>query len=350
MSTFDVAARAGVDAAAGSDLLAGVAAALPAGFWSAACVVGVSGGGDSVALLLALHRLADVDARLVVTHVEHDLRDSASRDREFVAQLATQLSRPCVVRHVAVRTADRAGEGLEATARRLRYAALAEVARECGARHVAVAHTADDQAETVLHRILRGTGLTGLGGMAAARELCPGIGLVRPLLGLPRDLVRAGLVSFGVGWCEDETNADLRHARNFLRHEILARCTAGPYPAAPSALARLAGQAAAAGAALRSAAGHLLESHAVRQADGSVVVRTAGLAGLHPHLQAELFVALWIREGWPQRDMSARHYAALADRLRAVSQGAATAPLELPGPVRMTAGRDRLELARTGST
>ena len=101
---------------------------------------------------------------------------------------------------------------------------------------------------------------------------------------------------------------------------------------------------------MRSAAEHLLETHAVRQADGGVVVRATGLAGLHPHLLAELFVALWEREGWPQRDMSARHYAGLADRLGAVARGVAATPCELPGAVRMTTGRDRLELFRIDRT
>jgi tRNA(Ile)-lysidine synthase len=190
---------------------------------------------------------------------------------------------------------------------------------------VLVAHTAADQAETILHRVLRGTGPAGLAGMAAARALCEGVALLRPLLHLPREDVRAFLAAEAEAWREDESNADVRHARNFLRHEVLARCVAGPYPAAEAAVVRLGGQVGRLAVALRSAANHLLEIHARRHADGTVVLRTDGLVGLDPHLLAELFVALWEREGWPRRDMTARHYERLVDMAGNASPAGRTA-------------------------
>lgn len=195
-----------------------------------------------------------------------------------------------------------------------------------GARHVVIGHTADDQAETVLHRVLRGTGLHGLAGMRAARELAPGVSLLRPLLGVPRCVVRDFVVRLGQAWREDESNLDRDYARNFLRHEILARCESGPFPDAAAAIRRLAAQAATASAAIRSAADLILDTHTTRHADGSVVMRTQGLAAAAPHLAAELFAALWQREGWPQRDMTARHYASLAALLRDESPSAADFP------------------------
>lgn len=321
-------------------LLGPLAAALPAtGFWSMPVLVACSGGADSVGLLLGLHRLAPATARLVVAHAEHDLRAAAAADREFVARLAARLGLPFAWRRIAVRAEPPGGEGIEARARRLRYEFLEQAALERAARHVVVAHTADDQAETILHRLLRGTGLAGLAGMPAARPLGPGVSLLRPLLAVSRSEVREFLAVAVQGWCEDESNADTGFARNFLRHEVLARCAAGPYPAASAALVRLGRQAARVAGAVASAAEHLLEAHSVRQADGSVLIRAAALAALDPHLVAEVFVALWRREGWPRRDMTARHYVRLA-RLVVEAQAA-----DLPAGIRVEpAGPGRLRL------
>jgi len=298
-----------------------VAAALPAAdFWTMPVLVAVSGGADSMALFEALRRLvpAGLERRLIVAHAEHDLRDSAAADRVFVVDAAGRRGIRAVWRRLRV-CDDRGGEGVEGRARRLRYEFLAEAACDHGCRHVVVAHTADDQAETILQRMLRGSVLAGLGGMAAARELVPGVSLLRPLLGVRRAEVRRFLEAIGIAWRDDPTNDDPRYARNFLRHEVLASCAAGPFPAATESLARLGRQAAVVAAAIRSAAEHLLERNASRQTDGSILMRTRDLQGLDRHLVAEVFVALWKREGWPLRDMTARHYAGLADLVQDAS-------------------------------
>jgi len=311
-------------------LAAAVPAAGPGGF---PVVVAVSGGADSVALLLGLVQLGT--PRLMVAHAEHDLRAEAAGDREFVGQLAERLGLPWAWRRLAVRErgGQPAGEGLEARARRLRYAFLGEVAREVGARHVIAAHTADDQAETILHRVLRGTGLAGLAGMRGGRELCDGVALLRPLLGVTRRSAREFLGRAAADWREDASNADTTRARNFLRHDVLPRCQAGPYPAATASLVRLAAQAAGAADALACAAEHLLEVHGQRQEGGGIVLRTAPLAGLDPHLVAEMFAALWRREGWPRRDMTAHHYQSLARLCRDAARHPAGGT-DLPGGVR----------------
>src|SRR5436309_8682673 len=145
-----------------------------------AWVVAVSGGGDSVGLLRALHEVAPrAGLTLSVAHLDHGARGDASRaDASFVADLAGTLGLPFDLGHWA---ATRPGH-FEADARRARYAWLAGVARARGSRHVAVGQTLDDQAETVLHRIVRGTGLRGLAGIPSRRSLAPGVALVRPLL------------------------------------------------------------------------------------------------------------------------------------------------------------------------
>ena len=265
-------------------------------------------------------------------------------DRRFVEALAARLGLRCESQAFAVRDRlDDDGEGIEARARRLRYEFFAALAHASGARHVAVAHTADDQAETILHRALRGTGLAGLSGMPAARGLCEGVALVRPLLQLPREVVRRHLASSGEPWREDASNLDVRHARNFLRHEILPRLAAGPYPAAPASLRRLGEQAARMSGALASAARHLLDEHASRHAGGRLVVRTGALSTLDPHLVAEFFVAAWSREGWPQRDMTVRHYESLA---ALAIDGRSRSAIDLPGGIRARrVADDMLEIA-----
>jgi len=325
-----------------SGFLGALAAGLPKhGFPSSATVVAVSGGADSVALLLGLCSLAEREAasgRLLVAHARHDLRGAAAEeDATFVAQLAAGRGIECVVRDLQVRDPGTVrGEGIEGRARRLRRAFFTDIARERGARCVVLAHTADDQAETILHRSLRGTGLAGLAGMTTARHLSDGVSILRPLLAVPRRMVREYLQACGQPWREDATNTDVRFARNFLRHEILPRCESGPYPAATTSLVRLGSQAAVVAGALRSAAEHLLETHSHRHADGTTVLQTRSLAGLDRHLIAEIFVALWHREAWPQRDMTARHYSQLAAMAVSSADAAGAAPpaIDLPGGIR----------------
>lgn len=335
-----------------SAFLAGLAAALPAnGFWTTPLVIGVSGGCDSTALVRGLEHLApdDVHHRMIIAHAEHDLRAEAACDRAFVSDLATRLGMPFAARRIAVRGPDGGRDGLEARARRLRYDFLREVARDHGARYVLVAHTADDQAETILHRALRGTGLTGLAGMRPARALAAGIGLMRPMLRLPRSAARDFLADIGQPWCEDASNADTRYARNFLRHAVLQPCVAGPYPAAPAALGRLGELAAGLAASVEAAALQLLATHSQRHSDGGVLVRAADLATLPRQLRAELFVTLWRREGWPARDMTAGHYGCLADLLACSGLDPQSArPLELPGGCRATPERAGLLITPRG--
>jgi tRNA(Ile)-lysidine synthase len=335
--------------------LDGLAAGLPGGgFFAAPFVVAVSGGGDSVALLLGLHalaRAADAPDRLVVAHGLHDLRDEAAADAEFVRRLAADLCVRCVVAPLSVRHGG-GGEGVEARARRLRYAFLAGAAHDHGARHVAVAHTADDQAETILHRALRGTGVAGLAGMRRSRELAAGVALVRPLLDVSRAAARDYLRSVSQAWCEDATNADTRRARGFLRHELLPRCEEGPYPAATAALTRLGRQAAEVAATLAAAADVVLEAHAAVGPDGGFVIAAPRLARLDPPVVTAVFAAVWRRAGWPLRDMTAAHYGRLAALVAAAAAAPAAAPTpgcDFPGGVRVELARDgRLTLARRG--
>jgi tRNA(Ile)-lysidine synthase len=186
--------------------------ALPVG---ARLLVGVSGGPDSAALAGALAKLAP-RLRLEIAalvHVDHQLRASSKDDAAVARRLAEALDLPFHLQRVHVE----AGEGPEGGARRARYRALAELAVKLGASCVAVGHTRTDQAETVLLRLFRGAGLRGLSAMAPSRRLADGVQLVRPLLAVSRDEVRAYRASLALPCCEDPTNQDLRYRRNALR-------------------------------------------------------------------------------------------------------------------------------------
>lgn len=181
--------------------------------------VGVSGGADSVALLLLLSELREVlGLRLLVLHFNHRLRGADSdADEAFVAELAGQLGLEFVAGREAVAARARAeGWNLEDAARRLRYDFFDRIVREGRADRVAVGHTADDQAETVLAHILRGTGLTGLAGIYPVRGH-----MVRPLVELRRAALREYLLARGQLWREDASNLDQTRLRARIRHQLL---------------------------------------------------------------------------------------------------------------------------------
>jgi tRNA(Ile)-lysidine synthase len=181
--------------------------------------VAVSGGADSVALLRLLHRLQDdLGITLAVVHFNHALRGAESEaDAAFVRELAGVLQLDFLAAREDVgREAVRQRWNLEDAARRLRYAFFERVIAAGEATRIAVAHTADDQAETLLAHLIRGTGPTGLGGIH------PVVGaIVRPLLGTRREILREYLRAHGQRWREDSTNQDLQRTRARIREQLL---------------------------------------------------------------------------------------------------------------------------------
>jgi len=214
-------------------------------------VTGVSGGADSVALLLLLREVAaPLRLRLVVAHLNHGLRPDAAWDARFVEALAAAWGLPYMSETEDVRAwARRQHLSLEAAAREARYAFLQRVAaaQRCGV--VAVGHTADDQVETLLLRLLRG----GRPGGMWPRRALGGVVLVRPLLDCWRRDLRALLAERGVPWREDPTNLDRRHLRNRVRHDLLP-ALAGYIPDGQNKVKQSADLLAAEDAALTAAA------------------------------------------------------------------------------------------------
>jgi tRNA(Ile)-lysidine synthase len=200
-------------------------------------LVAVSGGADSVALLRLLVDINRSDYwrwTLVVGHVDHGLRGAASRqDARFVAALARKLGLACAVRRLALP----AGSSEDA-ARQKRLQALSAMCRARKCVGVVMAHHADDQAETVLMRIFRGTGIDGLAGMTARSQVA-GMNVFRPLLHVRRAALRDYLGHVRQTWREDETNATDQYLRNRLRLQVMPLIES-LWPRAVEALGRLA--------------------------------------------------------------------------------------------------------------
>lgn len=185
-------------------------------------LVGCSGGRDSVALLGLLALLAESDQlSLTVGHVNHGLRAASVREAAHVEQLATQLGLPVMMRRLEL---DGDSPGLPARARDARHAALHRMRTDLGAHRLALAHTATDQAETVLLHLSRGAGLRGLGGMQVVE---PHSAVVRPLLDLPRSETGPLCSQLGLAYVDDPTNDDLDHPRVRIRQEVLPRLAQG---------------------------------------------------------------------------------------------------------------------------
>jgi tRNA(Ile)-lysidine synthase len=203
--------------------------------------VGVSGGADSVALLRILADLrTDLGMMIVVLHFHHQLRGAeADQDERFVKSLAGEFHFEFEAGRADV-SGEAAANGwnLEDAARRLRYQFFSSVAKARGLNRVAVAHTADDQAETVLSHLLRGTGLAGLAG------IYPVAGpIIRPLIDLRREELRKFLSELGQSWREDASNQDTSRTRARIRHQLIPLLVRDFEPAAVTRLARLAAHA-----------------------------------------------------------------------------------------------------------
>jgi tRNA(Ile)-lysidine synthase len=304
-------------------------------------VVAVSGGPDSVALLRALR--AVYEGQLIAAHLNHVLRAAESdSDEQFVRDLAraTEVTFACTRRDIA---AEAAGHNLEATARRVRYQWLTDLARERGATWVATGHTAGDQAETVLLQLLRGTGWNGLAGIAVRRRLEDGIDLVRPLLSCRRDDVVAFLRQLGQEFRVDASNADLSFTRNRIRHELLPRLAAEYNPRVVEVLARLAAQASELSRKEAQAADELLRLAERPRAGSLLIFDRRTLATASRSLRRLVWRAIWRRENWPRLGMGFREW----DRLAALARGGPAA-LDLPGRLRARRRQDVIQVGPIG--
>jgi tRNA(Ile)-lysidine synthase len=319
--------------------LASLAAAWPPPDWEDVTVlVAVSGGADSIALLRGMAALRSAGpGRLVAAHFNHGLRGADSDgDETFVAALCEKIGLHCERGRgqIDARGA-RQGDGLEAAARSVRYAFLAAAARRHGARYVATAHTANDQAETILHHILRGTGLDGLAGMPRARILCDGVTLIRPMLGLRRAEVLAFLDSLGQPYREDAMNADVSLTRSRIRHALLPMLAAEYNASVEDALLRLGRLAGEARDVIDGLVAPLFAAAVRREGpdQGEAAIDCQRLAGQPPYLVRELLSHVWRERGWPAQEMGFAEWHELAEMADSEATRAAPPQRNFPGGV-----------------
>jgi len=308
-------------------------------------LVGVSGGADSVALLRALVLLRDeLQCELTVVHVNHQLRAAAQDDAVWVRALCDSLQARCCIETVDIAAeAARTRRGIEETARSARRQLFEAISAEIGCTQVAVAHTADDQVETILHHLIRGTGIAGLRGMAASHVLAGGVRLLRPMLSVSRSDVLAFLHGLDQPFREDETNTDERMTRNRIRHDLLPLLESSYNPAIRAALLRLGEQAADLEEFVASEAEALLQRTLFDSSANVCRLDVCRLAEAPRHLVRECFVRLWRRQHWPRQGMGFIEWNRLA---HIVHDGHA---ITLPGQIRAETRHQLLFIERTAT-
>ena len=325
-------------------------------------VVGCSGGADSVALLRALaeihqsplnpadsstlgsnpsHESTPPRGWIVAAHHHHGLRgEAADRDQALTVELARQLGVDFVVGRGDGNRQD------EASLRGERHAFLRRVAEQAGARYVALAHSADDNVETLLHHLLRGTGPLGLCGIAPFRDLGPDLVLAHPLLAVRREQIRQALHSIGQEWSEDASNRDPAYQRNWIRHELIPQLESR-YPKATESMIRTIESQTSWRTLVDERARLWLEAVCVGGNDpgdhGEGAILQQGLA--EDGLAAEAVVVrglqqLWDRRSWPRGAITAGHWTRLAATLASKQPDR----YMLPGDLLLTASGDRVTL------
>lgn len=298
-------------------------------------VVAVSGGADSMALLhllIGLNRQEGWSLRLHVAHLNHRLRgEAAEQDAAFVQAISDDLALPCTieVRDVARAARERAA-GLEEVGREERYAFLERVCLHTTARIVATGHHADDNAETILQRILRGTGLRGLCGIPRQRPIHPmsDVILVRPLLRFRRGELRKYLLDQGIGFREDATNAQLEPTRNRLRHELIPRIEETVNPQVRDALLRLGEQAQWFDEYLSDTVQRTFETLVISHTDQSLILNADVMTRKNRLVRTELIRMAYRAFGLGEQNLSFTHLVSAMELLDDPTSGK---QVQLPG-------------------
>ncbi len=328
-------------------------------------MAGVSGGADSVCLLLILSELMpQIGYSLYALHVEHGIRGEESRaDAEFTEQLCRKLGVPFMLCHVDVpRCREETGLSPEEAAREVRYDCYRKACAETGADRVALAHHADDCAETMLFNLARGTGIRGMSGIRPvsqrtrfiesdvpsgeaddarrADNIAGGFTVIRPLLCLTRAQIEDWLAGRGQEYRTDSTNTDVTYARNRIRANVLPELTKINTQAVPH-MWQLSGQLAQVSDYLDEAAREA-GREAVSMGDDAVVIDCGSFCEMHPVLQSSLLMQLLGWAAGSRRDITSVH----VEQLLGLMAAEVGTRLSLPGKVTAKKMYDTVELRR----
>lgn len=321
------------------------------GFATADCriddglLLAVSGGADSIALLCGTISLwPNQKQKIAVAHVNHALRGTASdEDAAFVTDLASQYGLQYELLTVEQGSIENVSSGsLEAAARDVRYEFLKASARKLQLRNVVTAHHFDDQAETVVHNIIRGTGLRGLAGMQCSRPLADGIELVRPMLNLRPFAILSYLAESDQGHRVDASNTDTAFTRNRIRSQLLPHLREHFNSSVDDHLVSLANQTQEALRMLDLFADQILSEVVLEQTPDICRIDRGKFAKWPEEVRRHCLALLWIRQQWPRQKMNARSYTKLATATNSseLQRG------DLPGGVSFEVCRNILRLTR----
>jgi len=309
-------------------------------------LLAVSGGRDSMALLHGMTRLrGDLEiSQVVVAHLDHGLRGEAGRhDAELVRSVCQSLEVPAVISACGAGQLERASRGsLEEAARIARYEFLQTSARAHGMHLIVTAHHAADQAETVLHNILRGTGLRGLRGIPERRRLSDTVELIRPMLTIRDDAITEYIELHSIEFASDATNNDSRHTRNRIRHELLPLLAAEFNPGVQDSIVRLAEQTQELLQSLDAVAESLLAEAVLERTPEHCRLDVRKLTQQALPVVRHALTVLWIQQNWSRKDMSREHW----NRLAAMVLDPPPLSIDLPGGIRAELRGNLLVLQR----
>lgn len=310
-------------------------------------ILGVSGGPDSVALLHAIWRISNEGAKLIVAHIDHGLRGAESdADREFVCELAKRWKLPCEIVRLA-ELDEVSATASEETLRKARHRHLRRIADKHHAAWIATAHHADDVVETLLHRLLRGSGPRGLASIAPTRILSQNLSLVHPLLSATRADVMTYVEQHGLPYRIDQSNTSERYTRNRIRMQLLPflREFAGS-SRLDQRLWQSAQQVRELQEFVERAGRDWFENSSVSEIPGGVEFRIAAFEDVQWCVIREGFVQLWHTQRWPLQEMNAQHWARLADLLKPATTSKHPRRLQLPGGIFVTMRRGMIRFTR----
>ena len=316
-------------------------------------VLAVSGGPDSVALLHGIKEIRNQYKQLqdfpqntpahketlsdeektcgisiIVGHFNHRMRGSeADADADFVQSLCINLGLPYEIGEVDKSSIEKTPrEGWESTCRQMRYAFLQKIAEKHGARYVVTGHTVEDQVETILHRVIRGTGLRGLAGMPRSRPLSPAVSLLRPMLTLSRSSARDYLQSLEITWRTDSSNESDAFTRNRLRHELLPMLQQDFNPQVSTAILRLGQLAGEAQEMVDGVVTNAVEDYCPHQDGKEIALKVTKLTTQTDFFIREFMIALWREADWPLQAMGLTEWQSLVELLRQSDAGSRTLP------------------------
>lgn len=308
-------------------------------------VLAVSGGADSVALLHGVLQIwPESKSSILVAHVNHGLRGQEGMlDAELVR-------RQCELLDVRLKTyaieplalTSLAGKSLEEAARDERYKFLAGLAEQNEIAAVVTGHHLDDQAETVLFNVVRGTGIRGLRGMPFARKLSDRVSLIRPMLEVPQTDIADFVSKFSIPFRNDASNTDPAFTRNRVRRDLLPYLEREFNKSVNRNLASLAAQAGEAVELLDSLADQILLESMLEQQSMICRLNRRLLAKWPVAMIRHVMSVLWIRQAWPRQRMSSAHFQRLAEAVCSDD----SVRVDLPGGVELNASGDSFRLMR----